>query len=166
MKCPACGQEMVRENFGVNVDVCKDGCKGLWFDRGELCMLDEHDEGLGAALEAALRFPRRNDGSRGPLTCPTCAIPMHTHAYKRDQAVNVDECYKCGGLFLDSGELKEIRDNYMADADVKAYADQIIGSVPEYAQAMKGLDAERKRQESVQKFTKFLTVNYWRRRFV
>jgi Zn-finger nucleic acid-binding protein len=166
MKCPACGGEMVRENFGINVDVCERGCKGLWFDRGELRMLDEHDEGLGAALEAALRAPRRNDEKRGPLTCPACGIPMHTHAYARDRAVNVDECYKCGGFFLDSGELKEIRDHYMADADVKAYADQIIASVPEYASAMKDLGAEQQRVESVQKFTKFLTVNYWRKRFV
>ncbi len=166
MKCPACGKDMVRENFGVNVDVCENGCKGIWFDQGELRMLDEKDEGLGAALEAGLRSPRRNDANRGPLNCPKCSIPMHTHGYARDQAVNVDECYKCGGFFLDSGELKAIRDNYMSDADVKVYADQIIASVPGYGQAVHDLEAEHRRVESVQKFTKFMTVNYWRKKFV
>ena len=71
----------------------------------------------------------------------------------------------CGGFFLDSGELTDIRNNYMSDAEVQAYADKIINSVPEYAQAMKDLDAQKKRLESIQKFTKFLTVNYWRKKF-
>jgi len=157
---------MVRQNFGVNVDVCESGCKGIWFDRGELRMLDEHDEGLGAALEAALQSPRQNDGQRGPLTCPACHIPMHTHAYKRDQEVNLDECYKCGGIFLDSGELKEIRDHYLSDAQVKAYADQLIASVPGYGEAMKNMEARQQRAENVQRLTRFLTVNYWRKKSV
>ncbi|PYL24354.1 MAG: hypothetical protein DMF44_05390 [Verrucomicrobia bacterium] len=165
MKCPVCGKEMVTENFGVNVDVCENGCKGIWFDQGELMMLDEKNEGLGAALEAALRYPRNNDGQRGPIKCPKCGIPMHTHKYERDKEVNVDECYNCGGFFLDSGELTDIRNNYMSDAEVQAYADKIINSVPEYAQAMKDLDAQKKRLESIQKLTKFLTVDYWRKKF-
>ena len=165
MKCPVCGKEMVTENFGVNVDVCENGCKGIWFDQGELMMLDEKNEGLGAALEAALRYPRNNDGQRGPIKCPKCGIPMHTHTYERDKEVNVDECYNCGGFFLDSGELTDIRNNYMSDAEVQAYADKIINSVPEYAQAMKDLDAQKKRLESIQKLTKFLTVDYWRKKF-
>ena len=61
MKCPVCSKEMVQENFGVNVDVCENGCKGIWFDQGELRRLDENNEGLGAALEQALRYPRSND---------------------------------------------------------------------------------------------------------
>jgi len=165
MKCPVCGKEMVTENFGVNVDVCENGCKGIWFDQSELMMLDEKNEGLGAALEAALRYPRNNDGQRGPIKCPNCGIPMHTHKYKRAKEVNVDECYNCGGFFLDSGELTDIRNNYMSDVEVQAYVDKIINSVPEYAQAMKDLETQKKRLESIQKFTKFLTVNYWRKKF-
>jgi Zn-finger nucleic acid-binding protein len=169
MKCPVCSKEMVQENFGVNVDVCENGCKGIWFDQGELRRLDENNEGLGAALEQALRYPRSNDGQRGQLTCPKCAIPMHTHKYKRDQEVNVDECYQCGGIFLDSGELTEIRNNYLSDAQVKAYTDKIITSAPEYVQGMKEWDAEKKRVEArveaIQKYAKFMTVNYWRQKF-
>src|SRR6266480_2257052 len=88
MKCPVCGKEMVTENFGVNVNVCENGCKGIWFDQGELAMLDEKNEGLGAALEAALHYPRHNDGQRGQIKCPKCGIPMHTHKYKRDKEVS------------------------------------------------------------------------------
>lgn len=165
MKCPVCNKEMVQENFGVNVDICENGCKGIWFDQGELWMLDEKDEGLGAALEAALRFPRDNAGKRGQIKCPKCSSSMQTHRYKNAQEVNVDECYNCGGFFLDSGELTELRNNHMTDAQVSAYADKIINSIPEYAQAMKDLEAQRKRVESIQKFTKFMTIGYWRKKF-
>src|SRR5947208_16499603 len=165
MKCPVCSKEMASENFGVNVDVCEDGCKGIWFDQGKLAMLDEKNEGLGAALEAALRNPRNNHGQRPPIECPKCSIPIHTHKYKRTKEVNVDECYNCGAFFLDSGELTDIRDNYMSDAEVTAYADQIINSIPEYAQAVKNLDAKKQRLESIQKYTKFMTVSYWRKKF-
>jgi Zn-finger nucleic acid-binding protein len=165
MTCPVCSKEMVAENFGVNVGVCENGCKGMWFDQGQLRMLDEKNEGLGAALEAALRYPRKNDGQRGDIKCPVCAIPMHTHKYKRAQEVNADECYKCGGIFLDSGELTDLRNNYMSDAEVNAYAEKIVSAVPEYVQAMKDLDAGKKRSEAIQHFTRFITVNYWRKKF-
>ena len=33
MNCPICKKEMVEEDFGgVVIDVCKNGCKGIWFD--------------------------------------------------------------------------------------------------------------------------------------
>ena len=161
MKCPACRQEMVKEDFGIDIDVCQNGCKGIWFDQGELCRLDEKNEGLGTALEAALRSPRDNQGQRGPLTCPKCSIPMHTHKYKRAKEVNVDECYQCGSFFLDSGELTEIRDHYMSDAEVAAYADQLVKSVPEYALERLTLDKEKQRLAAIQKFTGLLTHRYW-----
>ncbi|MBL0059358.1 MAG: zf-TFIIB domain-containing protein [Elusimicrobia bacterium] len=165
MRCPVCGKEMVTKNFGVNVDVCENGCKSLWFDQDELRMLDEKNEGLGDALEEALRSPRSNDLERAPVNCPKCSIPLHTHKYNRDKEVNVDECYKCGGFFLDSGELTEIRHHYMNDAEVQAYADQVIASVPEFALALSNLEAQKKRLEAIQHYTKFMTVQYWRKQF-
>ena len=73
MKCPVCGKEMVTENFGVNVNVCENGCKGIWFDQGKLAMLDENNEGLGAALEAALRYPGTTMGNGGKSNVPNAA---------------------------------------------------------------------------------------------
>ena len=43
MDCPACGKSMIEESFGdVQVDVCKSGCKGIWFDSGELREIREN----------------------------------------------------------------------------------------------------------------------------
>jgi uncharacterized protein len=162
MKCPVCSKEMVSENFGdATVQVCENGCKGIWFDHGELAMLDAKDKGSGAALEAALRSPRNNDGKRGQIACPQCGLLMHSHKYIRDKEVNVDECYKCGGFFLDSGELTEIRDNYMNDAEVNAYMQKMIAAAPSYSEEI----GKEKRLDAVEKLSEFLTVNYWQKKF-
>jgi|GEM_PF-1166443 len=167
MKCPVCALEMVQEDFGLKVEVCETGCKGIWFDHGELERLDQVGEGMGPALEAALRSPRTNADPRGQIKCPKCAIPMHTHKFKRDKEVNVDECYACGGFFLDSGELKEIRDHYMSDDEVKGYTDQIAKqSAPGFEDASRELDWETKRLAIVGHLTeKILGRHYWRKEF-
>jgi Zn-finger nucleic acid-binding protein len=122
---------MVGEDFGdVQVDVCESGCKGIWFDRAELKELDESHEGIGKALEEALKSPRVNDADRGPLRCPKCGIDMHAHKYKNAKEVNVDECYACGGFFIDSGELKQMRDNYMSEEDRHAYVQKLVAEAP------------------------------------
>ena len=122
---------MVEEDFGkVRVDVCKNGCKGIWFDWGELKELNESHEGIGKALEEALNSPRTPDADRGPLKCPKCGIPMQTHKYKSAKEVTVDECYACGGFFLDSGELKQIRDHYMDDHERDAYVQHLLDERP------------------------------------
>ena len=131
MNCPACGKSMVEEDFGgIFVDVCKSGCKGIWFDWGELKELDENHKGVGKALEEALKSPRKNDADRGPLKCPKCGIQMREHKYKHAKEVNVDECYACGGFFLDSGELKQIRDGYMNENEREDYVRKLVGETP------------------------------------
>jgi len=122
---------MVEEDFGgVLVDVCKNGCKGIWFDWRELKNLDENHEGVGQALEEALESPRLNNADRGPLNCPKCGLKMREHKYKNAKEVNVDECYACGGFFLDSGELKQTRDSYMNEDEREVYVQRLISETP------------------------------------
>jgi hypothetical protein len=152
---------MVRKDFGVAVDVCELGCQGIWFDRGELARLDEKNEGVGAALEAALRSPKKNVGQRDPLICPKCSTPMHCHQYPRAKEVNVDECYLCGAFFLDSGELSEIRDHSMDAAEVAAYRNRLLANIPEYAESRLDLQAKTQRSEAIHALTKLLMRRYW-----
>ena len=131
MDCPACGKKMEEESFGnALVDVCRSGCKGIWFDWGELKELDASGKGAGKALGEALESPRVNDAGRGPLKCPKCGMAMHEHKYRSAKEVNVDECYGCGGFFLDSGELREIRENYMSDEERDAYIRKLVTDTP------------------------------------
>jgi len=165
MNCPVCVQAMVQENFGIEVYVCESSCKGIFFDHSELQMLDKAGEGMGPAIEAALLSPRHNDANRAQLKCPRCSIPMHAHRFNRDEEVNVDECYGCGGFFLDAGELKEIRDHYMSDADVQAYTDKLVAATPGYAEGMEQMEKEQKHILAIKNFTKILTTNYWKKKF-
>ncbi|MCP4261418.1 MAG: zf-TFIIB domain-containing protein [Planctomycetes bacterium] len=144
MDCPACGKLMVEESFGVvQVDVCKNGCKGIWFDWGELKELDENHEGAGEALNEALKSPRVNEAGRGRLMCPKCGIAMHAHKYSNAKEVNVDECYGCGGFFLDSGELREIREHYMSGEERDTYIQKLVTDTPMAGENEKaGLRAE------------------------
>jgi len=162
MRCSVCNKEMVQEDFGgATVDVCKNGCKGIWFDWFELSRFDEKHEGAGKALKEALEYPRVNDDNRGQVNCPKCGIPMHIHKYQSAKEINVDECYKCGGFFLDSGELRAIRDTFMSDEEVEAYSNKLIKDIPEFQQARQDLDKQKLRTEAIRKYTRFVRLSYW-----
>ncbi|MFH1490913.1 MAG: zf-TFIIB domain-containing protein, partial [Pseudomonadota bacterium] len=95
---------------GAGIDVCREGCRGLWFEAFELKKLDKQDGGQGRGLEAALREPLAPEGFERPLRCPRCKGPMQAHGYRGARDILVDECYKCGGIFLTAGKLGAIRD--------------------------------------------------------
>lgn len=159
MECPVCGKSMVEEDFGgVQVDVCSKGCKGIWFDWQELVRLDEDNEGAGEVLEEALKSPRFNQEDREKLFCPKCGMAMHPHKYSSAKEVNVDECYGCGGFFLDSGELKEIRDQYMSEEEQDAYVDKLLADIPEFKEMEEKTRREKAelRESAGRKFGGFL----------
>ncbi len=164
MDCPVCSKAMVEKDFGIStkVNVCEGGCKGIWFDYLELRMLDEKNEGTGEALQAALHYPRTNDNNRAPLNCPKCGSMMHAHKYERDREVNVDECYSCGGFFLDSGELKDIRDRYMSDEEQDNYVHQLIGGIPACNKA-DVVGRENDRAKAARNVGVLLRNEYWGR---
>ncbi|MFC1794036.1 zf-TFIIB domain-containing protein, partial [Planctomycetota bacterium] len=53
-------------------------------------------------------------------------MKMREHKYRNAKEVNVDECYACGGFFLDSGELKQIKDNYMTEDERETYVQRLV----------------------------------------
>lgn len=162
MNCPACGSLMTEEDFGpAEVDVCRSGCGSLWFDWKELAHLDESHEGAGAALRAALANPRDNLEGRAALPCPRCQHPMFEHLYSHAKEVNVDECYHCGGFFLDSGELRHIRETFMSEAEREAYRTKLLQELPEYGRERSNAEREKERTAAVLQLTKFLRLSYW-----
>ncbi len=157
MICPVCQKEMIVEDLGgVQVEICSHGCKGMWFDWGELKKLEHNNQGFGNALQEALAFPRNNDADRGAIKCPKCGIVMHKHLFESEKEINVDECYQCGGFFLDSGELKIIRDKFMSEAERQAYEDKLLNQIPDYVKAKVDLEKYNDRAEAIHRYTKFL----------
>lgn len=160
MNCPICKNVMVEEDFGgVKVDVCKNGCKGLWFDWKEIVELDESHEGFDNALKEALNSSHSKDVNRGKINCPKCNTPMIAHLYQSAKLVTVDECYVCGGFFLDSGELKLIRENFMSEEERVVYINEILGEHPAFDELKKDLGKERRRTQAVKKFSEILKTN-------
>lgn len=156
MDCPVCNKTMTEEDFdGFKVDVCASGCKGIWFDCHELSNLDHGNQKVGQALQDALDAPRVNDANRAALSCPKCHVSMHQHQYKSEKEVNVDECYNCGGFFLDSGELKPLRDAHMSEDEESAYAQNLINNIPAYTQGMVNQEVVRVRNQAFALFARF-----------
>lgn len=169
MECPACHKAMEQEDFGdALVDVCKEGCGGIWFDWSELQLLDEKHEGLGQSLQGALNSPRHKDNARGRINCPKCHVPMVAHFYKSETMVTIDECYSCGGFFLDAGELEVLRENHLDDAQREQIVETLLAHNPGFTKAELELDktkaqialAESKRPDAVAKVAEMLTHHF------
>ena len=109
--CPVCARNLTVLAVGrILVDVCHEGCGGLWFDHFELQRFDEHHEGEGKTLA---QVDRNADVTRDPqqrLRCPRCQdVVLRQHFFSVKQQVEVDSCPGCGGYWLDHGELERIR---------------------------------------------------------
>lgn len=120
IKCPACGKNMEKVYIpaeGINIDICTEGCGGIFFDNREFDKFNEEHEDI-SVIEAKLR------GKEFELTdenavrnCPVCGAQMVKNKSAAKGDVKVDDCYSCGGKFLDYGELFKIREEYKNDLD-------------------------------------------------
>jgi len=111
MKCPACFNELTQTQVGsLVVDICQDGCGGIWFDAFELQRVDEEEETAGEPLLHIKRDDRVQVDPSRKRDCPRCAgIRLHRHFFSAKRRVEVDQCPNCGGYWLDAGELAQIR---------------------------------------------------------
>ncbi len=118
--CPACGSEMVKifmPNQGVNIDVCLNGCGGIFFDNRELEKFDENHEDIETLLEAYKNktFTKKTDETQKRV-CPVCGWDMVKHYASSLHEIEIDDCYNCGGKFLDNEELIKYRSQFNTEA--------------------------------------------------
>ena len=111
LRCPACGKEMQKvfvPSEGVNVDICVDGCGGIFFDSQEMQTITQKQGDISEIRDIinAGNF-RPVDESRQRI-CPVCGKPMVKTPIK-GIGIEIDTCYSCGGIFLDNGEYDAIR---------------------------------------------------------
>lgn len=113
-ECPACRKSLkVITVNDIDFEACIDGCGGIWFDAAEIFRLTAgEDAPTNPDLQKLLAFNRSaGTENREKLTCMKCGIKMRRHEYRENSGIFVDECYDCGSLWLDGGELGAIRDN-------------------------------------------------------
>lgn len=106
MNCPACWRPMyetaVRE---VTVDVCKDGCAGVWFDAWELRKLEEGESADGAFLRVLRPRIDTDPERRARRFCPRDRVPLRRTFLGAEVALEIDTCSACKGLWIDPGEI-------------------------------------------------------------
>ena len=115
INCPACGTKMEKvfvPEAGVYIDICLNGCGGMYFDNRELNKFDEKHENIDVLLESIKNKQFKYVDTTQKRICPVCKTPMVKHYMSVKREVEIDDCYGCGGKFLDFGELQKIRSQY------------------------------------------------------
>lgn len=118
MICPACNKNLISITEGeITLDICKEGCGGVWFDWLELKKFDESHEKISSEIlslspetDTNIKIEKR--------VCPRCqdtVMLRHFSSIKRE--IEVDECGSCGGFFLDASELRKIRGEFKDEAE-------------------------------------------------
>ena len=107
MVCPAC-KEPLREKGagGMTLDICYGGCGGIWFDATELERLDAR---AATTLHSIWQAPVGTPHLGGPRLCPRCPEQVMDRKWFSDlKQVEIDQCPRCNGIWLDAGEFTRI----------------------------------------------------------
>lgn len=159
LKCPACGKDMEKvfiPNLGINLDICTDGCGGIYFDNREFERFDEKDEDISKILEKISGKEFAPVDQSQTRICPNCGAKMVKNSSSIHKKIEVDDCYSCGGKFLDNNELQKIREEYdtaeQRDEDILKFVYQEVGR--ELA------DVDQRYSETITNRTKIQSIFY------
>lgn len=165
MKCPACKNDLVEIIVDdIAVDVCQNGCGGIWFDRFELQKVDEPHECAGEKLLNINKDSHVSVDHEVRLNCPKCKDTiMMRHFFSAKKEVEVDECPKCAGYWLDSGELGRIRDQFGSEKERKAAAQKYFAEVfdVELAKMKSESDEKGKKAKKIANLFRFICPSYY-----
>ena len=115
MKCPLDGNELAKQTYESNIEIDKcPQCGGMWLDDNELERIqDVSERDYSAEIE---RLPNVVDqayamalaGSKPAVNCAGCGQEMERTEHGGCSQILIDNCPKCGGVWLDEGELKAL----------------------------------------------------------
>lgn len=130
LKCPACGDDMKEiliKDRNIKIDICLDGCGGIYFDNRELEQFRDNKKDINEVLEflKGKNFKQVPDNDR---ICPVCKTKMVKNFASPKEVISIDQCYNCGGIFLDNEELSKIRKEYNNANELSADVKKMIAS--------------------------------------
>ena len=138
MKCPACkGPLREKGAGGMTLDVCYGGCGGIWFDPTEFERVDAR---AATTLHTVWQAPfEKKVVLTEPRFCPRCPNQVLDRKWFSDlKKVEIDQCPKCNGVWLDAGEFSRIYDEIQGAkvttpiwATAMAEAARAVGQRPE-----------------------------------
>lgn len=143
--CSACGSVLLQMACDdLVLDVCQDGCGGIWFDNFEVRQATESISAIEEdwLLRATTTSPVHVDPSP-KRPCPKCdGTRMLRHQFSDSCHIEIDECPRCGGIWLDAGEFEQIQ----ASLAQQEESTPNTALDPEAALLMAGLVGEMKQE--------------------
>ena len=131
MKCPKCSQALSAQVINnITLDVCDQGCAGIWFDQFEFKKFDEKHEVNPEVILKLKSNTTPSQVSDQPLSCPKCeGMKMMRRFSSVAKKVTVDECPNCAGIWLDTGELADIRNEFDTEGQRQSAAKKVFSQM-------------------------------------
>jgi len=92
------------EGLAIKIDACPI-CSGFWFDRGELNEVLKLNYKVVKTAQYFAAHKHTEAQKEKRIKCPRCRTKMEQIPSLRDHRIIMDGCPKCGGVWLDWGEL-------------------------------------------------------------
>lgn len=109
MICPVCKSGMVVvEYHNIELDYCT-GCKGVWFDTGELeLLLESHGLEKTKLFLDNILDSSETISSEKKRNCPICGHKMKKITIGEQPKILIDVCSEEDGLWFDGGEVTQL----------------------------------------------------------
>lgn len=115
--CPKCEAPMRAEEVnGVPTNACR-GCGGRWLEVPMIEHLGELSAEARLTRDALIRtFASLHDQPTATtaIPCPTCANKLESCIH---EGIELDFCFSCRGLFVDSGEMEQVAETETSTAE-------------------------------------------------
>ena len=118
--CPVCNKPMKKiylEDRQFNVDICDDGCGGIFLDNREFKKIDEKKEDITPIVEAVKNKKFQKADAAKQIVCPSCGHVMIKNHSSHLKTVEINECYNCGGKFFNYDDLIKIRNEFETEEE-------------------------------------------------
>ncbi|TLU66418.1 hypothetical protein FE810_05330 [Thalassotalea litorea] len=158
MKCPRTGSPLKTVKVGkIAVDISEE-CGGVFFDNLELDKFDEKHEIRGEVLvEHLTQFESVILDADNRINCPKCEnVVMMRRFYSPKQVLEIDECPNCAGIWLDSGELELLRENFSSERERIAMCEKLIQEVDKDPDVIKQRMEHQNTIGNLETFTKVM----------
>jgi uncharacterized protein len=115
MECPKCCKPMETVEFGAHIKVMRcTGCSGLFCKWQTLQQL--RDEWLAdTVLDKGSAVLGAKHNEKLDISCPECGTTMDRVKDQQQMHITLDSCANCDGVFLDAGELTDMKSLTLMD---------------------------------------------------
>ncbi len=115
MDCPKCREPMEAVEFGADIEVRRcTGCSGLFCKWQTLQRL--RDEWLSdVVLDRGSASLGAQQNTMRDINCPECGATLDRVQDQEQAHITLDSCPDCDGVFLDAGELTNMKSVTLMD---------------------------------------------------